>query len=287
MKLNVSAAKAFLTDQLDWYYAYHLRRVPKGHVMPLALGTVWHILMEYYARTTSKEAAKHQAQLEIYEILNEAPQDEWAEDFQQEVEMLFNLFDLYEDNITPDETLLIEEPIEMPLGVHTLVGRPDRVIRYQDKFWHVQNRTLSDRTNIPIYLAAAERDLHELAYAALICHKYGVETTEYGGTLMNIVRKVSRKKLVEAPNAAFVQEFIPISPVQVREGLLDLEQIVCDMAAILDGTRRAVSNRDTDKGRFGNRISPYFTVKMGRISIDDDAHFKTVKDRYEPEVTAE
>jgi len=257
--------------------------------MPLALGTVWHILMEYYARTKSKDEAKRQAQMEINEILvetNDIPQD-WVNEFQNEVEMLFNLFDLYEDRFSPDETLLIEEPIEMPLGVHTLVGRPDRVIRYQGKLWHVQNRTLSDRTNIPIYLAGAERDLHELAYAAMICHKYGVETAQYGGTLMNIVRKVSKKKLAEAPDAAFVKEFIPIQVDQIQDGIGDLEQIACDMAAIIAGGRRPISNRDQDKGRFGNKLSAYFLVKMGRISIDDDTHFKTVKDRYEPEVAAE
>jgi hypothetical protein len=286
MKLNVSAAKAFLTDQMDWYYAYHLRRVPRGPVMPLALGTVWHVLMENYFSTGSKEEAKIIAQLKITEVMAEERGD-WAHEFQLEAEHLFHLFDFYEDRYAPEETLAIESAIEAPLGTHILVGRPDTVIRWRGKLWHRQNRTLSDRTLIPLYLQTAERDLHEVAYAGLIAHRYGIPLSEYGGTLMNIVRKVSKKKLMENPDAAFVQEFIPITPQSVLEALGDLEQIATDMEAIIQGSRRAVSNREQDRGRFGNRLSPYFEVKMGRASIQDNWFFRTVPDRYEQEAPSE
>jgi hypothetical protein len=157
------------------------------------------------------------------------------------------------------------------------------VVRYQGKLWHVQNRTLSDRTVMPVYLAAAERDLHELAYAYLIQRHFQIHADQYGGTLMNIVRKVSKKKLAEDPDAAFIQEFIPIEQHQVARAIEDIIRVADDMVAIIEGRRDPIENRDTDKGRFGNRLSPYFEVKRGHQVISDERLFKTSVSRYDSE----
>lgn len=269
MKVNVSAVKTFLYDQLDWYFAYHLKRVPIRREPALELGTAWHQLMEEFAR--SGDRAKAKAGVEPFE----------------EAEYLLDLFDHYNERFQFDETLLIEAPLETQLlgGPHTLVGRPDRVVRYQSKLWHVQNRTLSDRAVMPVYLAAAERDLHELAYAYLIQRHFKLHPDQYGGTLMNIARKVSRKKLVEDPDAAFVQEFIPIDSAQVAEAIEDIIQVADDMEAIISGRRRAVQNRDSDRGRFGNRLSPYFEVRRGRQTLYEESSFKTTESRYDTDPT--
>lgn len=290
MKINVSQVKTFLNDQLDWYYVYHLRRVPRRPEPALTLGTVWHAMLEELAKGASRddakkagmdsvEAAVQQMQLEVHST----PQD--VEDLLDDSEHLFNLFDHYEERYEFEQTLLVEDALEMPLpsSPHILLGRPDRVVRYQGKLWHVQNRTLSDRTVMHVYLAAAERDLHELSYAALIQNRFNIPWEEYGGTLMNICRKVSKKKLAEDPNAAFVQEFIPIERNQVDDALADIAQVADDMAAIIQGRRRAVQNRDCDKGRFGNRLSAYFPVRSGRSHIYDDHLYRTATSRYDDE----
>jgi hypothetical protein len=293
MKLNVSAAKAFLSDQMDWYYAYVLKRIPNRRESALDLGTIWHVLLEQLHKTGSREKAKELARAEVEAICLAVPpeQNDWTGEFHRDAEHLMDIFDAYEERVAFDKTLMIEEALEMtlPNSVHVLVGRPDRVVEHNGKFWHVQNRTLSDRTVMPVYLAAAERDLHELAYAAMIAKHFNTGLAQYGGTFMNIARKVSKKKLAEDPQAAFVQEFIPIDPRQVETALFDLVQIADDMQEIMDGVRSPVQNRDTDKGRFGNRLSNYFEVKMGRASIHDDTLFKHAESRYdrEPATVAE
>lgn len=284
MKVNVSAVKTFLYDQLDWYYAYVLKRVPRQVSPALQMGTLWHGLLEELAKTSSREAAKEWAFKEIAKdgtLLDV--------EFQEQAEHMLNLFDAYRERYEFEETLLIEAPLETQLlgGPHILVGRPDRVVRYQGKLWHVQNRTLSDRTVMPVYLAAAERDLHELAYAYLIQRHYALHPDKYGGTLMNICRKVSKKKLAEDPESAFVQEFIPIAQEQVAEAIEDIIQIADDMQAIVDNRRRAVQSRDTDKGRFGNRLSPYFDVRIGRTTLYDDVSFTAAESRYDTEAAVD
>lgn len=283
MKINVSAVKTFLYDQLDWFYQYHLRRVPRRHEPALELGSLWHILLEEFTKTGSREEAKNAGQLAVGEATKKIDSPLVISEFEHAAEGLFNLFDAYKERYEFDETLLIESPLETQLlgGPHTLVGRPDRVVRYQGKLWHVQNRTLSDRTVMPVYLAAAERDLHELAYAFLIQRHFKLHQDAYGGTLMNIVRKVSKKKLAEDPDAAFVQEFIPIAPEQVAEAIEDIIQVADDMESIISGRRRAVQNRESDKGRFGNRLSPYFEVRRGRATLYEDSLFEGATSRYD------
>lgn len=299
MRVNVSAVKTFQTCETDWYYAYHLRRVPRQPQTALLLGTLWHTMMEYLARTHDRDASKRQAVLQVAETTRDLHLDPsvsplFIDSFHKDVEHLYDLFDAYEERFTADETLLVEEALEMPLlrdGIadsgHSVFGRPDRVVRMQGRLWHVQNRTLSDRTPMAVYLAAAERDLHELAYAALICHRYSIALEEYGGTFMNICRKVSRKALAERPQDAFVQEFVPIAPQQVRRALDDII-VVCDrMTEIAEGRRVPLQNRDSDKGKFGNRLSPYFNVKLGRDRLEDDRLFMNARSRYEDDVPVE
>jgi len=267
MKVNVSAVKTFLYDQSDWYFAYVLKRVPRVTSPALQMGTLWHGLLEEFAKTG---------------VLLDM-------EYQEQAEHMLNLFDAYRERYEFDETLLIEAPLETVLlgGPHILVGRPDRVVRYQGKLWHVQNRTLSDRTVMSVYLAAAERDLHELAYAHLITRHFKLHLDQYGGTLMNICRKVSKKKLAEDPQSAFIQEFIPISASQVAEAIDDIVQVADDMVAIMEHRRRAVQNRDTDKGRFGNRLSSYFAVRIGSGNLSDEHLFQPSESRYDTEAVAE
>lgn len=287
MKVNVSAVKLFQWDQTDWYYTYILKRVPRTFAPALALGTLWHVILEDFAKTGSRESAKNAGAEAVSKAVSAHASDPFFnhDEFLSECEHMFNLFDAYKERYQFEKTLMVEAPLEAQLlgGPHILVGRPDRVVRYEGKFWHVQNRTLSDRTVMAVYLAAAERDLHELAYAYLIQKHFQLHADQYGGTLMNIARKVSKKKLAEDPDSAFVQEFIPISQGQVTEAVEDIIQVATDMEDVVNNRRRAVQHRDTDKGRFGNRLSSYFNVKRGSGTLYDDTAFQPASSRYDEE----
>lgn len=290
MRINVSAVKAFQHDQLDWYYRYHLRRVPRS--VPKAyfsVGSVWHIAM------ASPPLIRLETFLNAASDMRKAWLDFQDSDkelikFSDECDRLAALLTHYTERFTPDETLLIEQPLEYSLSTNrpqdipiTLIGRPDRVIKLHGKYWNVQHRTLSDRTPIPLYLATRERDLHELAYAALITHHFKIDRSQYGGTYMNIVRKLSTKAICERPLSAFVQELIPISWDQVNLALRDIVVTAYMMDGIINHNNAIIHNREADLGRFGNTLNPYYEARIGRISITDDAHFMTVADPYATE----
>jgi hypothetical protein len=136
----------------------------------------------------------------------------------------------------------------------------------------MQYKALSDRTSMPVYIATRARDLHELAYAWLIVGKFCIPR-EYGGTYLNVIRKISAKAIKERPDSAFVQELIPISWLQVNDAIEDIQQIADDMEDIMNGVRPLVDNREADTNRYGNVMSPYHEVLYNRASIDDNNLF--------------
>lgn len=285
MKVSVSEIKAFLTDQQEWQYAYILKRSPKRIETALEVGSFWHVLMEnFYKKSRSKPAALTAAQEWLVERLD-IPMDsndlEKYEKIQTECAKLMQLFSLHWSDPCPEsETIAVEQPIEHIVQGYALIGKPDRIIRYQDKFWHMQHRTLSDRTNIPLYLEAAQRDLHELVYAYLCVNHYNLTYDRWGGTLFNIVRKLSQKRIDESPESAFVQAFIPIDKRQIFDAIAEVRQVFTDMEGIRAGIRTPIANRDMEKGRFGNVLSPYFKVKTGELKLDNDTFFSNTIDRY-------
>ena len=277
MKLNVSAIKLFLDDQLDWYYQYVLKRVPLRSTTALDLGTLWHLLMEELAKTGSRDKAKEAARTAFESV----PRDH---DFVKDYEDLLNLFDLYQEPKF-DEILAVEEAISTPVPTtdHVVIGRPDLVVRHNGKLWHKQNRTLSVQVAIPAYLAAASRDLHELVYAKAISEHFGETLESYGGTFMDIARKgLSKKRMIEEPQSAFVQEFIPIDPKEVESAMFDIAQIASDMQEIIEGSRQPYQNRSRDRAGW-RYASDYLSVKRGQADIMDNRLFKHAESRYEKE----
>lgn len=295
MQLNVSAVKTYLRSPLEWYYAHHLRRVPRTLTVPLEVGLVWHALMEsFYSNGRFKDVALASGQ-DFYKSRRDAAVEagfdqtspDKFEKFIHDSDLIFRLFDIWTDPIPDAEIIAVETPIELPLpGMsHTLIGKPDVLIRWQRKLWHHQHRTLSDRTSMATYLDAAPRDLHELAYAWLIVHGHGsgYAPSDYGGTYFNIARKLSNRRLTAEPEAAFIRQPVPLSWSQVLSAIDDLCQIADDMQAIVAGHRRPVSNREADRDRFGHYLTPYFRVYTGAQDIYDEKLFMTAPDRYAPE----
>src|SRR6185503_12305512 len=71
VKVNISAIKTFQYDQMDWYYAYVLKRVPRRPEMALHLGTLWHTLLETYTKTADKDAAKEAARKSVADTISQ------------------------------------------------------------------------------------------------------------------------------------------------------------------------------------------------------------------------
>lgn len=290
MKLTVSEVKTFLSDQQEWWYAYVEKRVPRLKPVALASGSYYHKLMEEYFRIGSKEHAISATEGERLTAVAELGLPHGGV-LLAETDRLQMLFNLWEDKLgVARDSIAIEEAMEEALPKihyqHFLQGKPDRVVKHNDLYWHWQNRTLSTSVSISTYLMAAQRDLHELSYAFLIQRRLNIEPEQYGGTIFNITRKLSRKSIEERPEEAFVQEFVSVDPKQVQDALLDIAAVGDYMTKAVAGNQRIIQNREMDRGRFGNSLSPYFNVKIGREKLDSET-FQNATDRYAEAAHAE
>lgn len=289
MKTNISAVKQFQTCQLDWYYRYHLRRIPRAVPAPyLATGTVWHTAMAAIMRGATTD----QAYIQFHQAINHF-EDDWVhaklgdptgniDKFLSEAARLGDLLRHWSPRFEWESVQMVETPIEINLGLtkHQLIGRPDAIVRLYNKYWHVQHRTLSDRTPITPYITTRARDLHELGYAWLIMQHFGISPDEYGGSYFNIVRKLSAKAISLNPQEAFVQELVPLRFDQICMAIRDITTI-CDQMAEIAAGRDPISNREADLNRFGNVLNPYWQVRLGITDINDDYHFMDSPDPYE------
>jgi hypothetical protein len=175
------------------------------------------------------------------------------------------------------ETIAVEQVLDkqLPGSAHILYGTPDRVVRWQGQFWHVQNRTLSATTPIAPYLRAASLNMHELAYAWLIS-QHGM--TPYGGTLFNIIRKLkligAKGKALHTPEECFVQEFIPLSAARIRDCLAEITRAADQMAFYAADPPQSLCTESCILGRFGNKLCAYFDVCNGDAALSDDSMYE-------------
>jgi len=292
MRLSVSDINSFLVCEWDWWARAVVRRIPRRPAAELYVGTFWHGLLAEATKTGSKTAALASAIPRMAEMRDKIAvfgDEEEVQQFVDQAERLLSLFDHYSDFVADQETLFIETPLEAPLPYwagskadHTLLGTPDRVLRTRDgKVWNVQYKTISDRTPIAVYVASQERSLHELVYSFLIEQKLALGDGQYGGTILNVTRKLSHKAIKERPETAFIQEMIPIRPEEVKNALFDIAVWADRMDDIANGRRQPTQNRLADLNRFGNVLSPYWDARRGLVDLRDDRFFQNAEQRYD------
>lgn len=310
MDVNVSQVLAFQRCELDWFYQYvSPKRVRRGWNVPFKVGEWWHKLMEHYFHAfrgfaavngdpNPVAAAVQQATEDIISMKLEADEAGFTAqgiEFRSECQRLLQQFEgNWMLRYPPQKILRIEEPIRRQLpnaidplkdGEHFLIGIPDTVVTLFDRRWHLQHKTASDRTSMPLFIQLAQRSLHELAYAWLLEGGGGADLRDlkedYGGTYMNIVRKLSAKAISLNPQAAFVQELIPLDQKQIFSAILDISRIADRMERIKNGSTSPIDNREADSNRFGNVLSPYFDVKLGISSLRDNTLFMNFVSRYD------
>lgn len=304
MDINVSQVLAFQRCELDWYYQYVMKRVRRSWNVPLKVGEWWHYLMETYFflfrdnHPNPIHVATDLGSAEMIRMSLEADEAGFPDNRPEFISECRKLLSQFENNwrlrFVPTSILTIEEPIRRLLpdatnalkdGRHYLIGIPDTVVTAFGKRWHLQHKTASDRTNMDLFIRLAQRSLHELAYAWLL--NGGSDSrddlNDYGGTYMNIVRKLSAKALATNAGAAFVQELVPLNSREIWSAILDISRIADRMEAILSGTVSPIDNREADTNRFGNVLSPYFNVKLGIDTLRDDTLFTNFISRYDPQ----
>jgi len=280
--VSVSAVESFQRDQLDWYYEYVRGRVPRRPLAALEAGTSFHALMEAVFRGKDLSLAIVESidsviERQIGMELDGYPAE--ARDYRNTMDAIHSMAGDWKLNYPPDEVLAVEEPLTFNLGGgHRLIGRPDTIVRYQGKLWDLQHKTIGDRVPIGVYVTVMRRNLHGLAYSRLIQDSYPRDA--YGGTYLNGLRKLSRTAFQKKPEAAFVQQLIPLMPKDEVDAIQDIRAIVQQMQAIVDEKVKPIQNRKSDSGIYGNTFSPYFFVKLGEQDIADDTIFKHAVNRY-------
>lgn len=318
--LNVSAVKAYQLCPQLWHHQFVSNRV--GLIEPAALtgGKLWHRFVELVRLGEGVEPVLESLNLVAANAIADltvAGRDKVANDLRLTWDVMRQVAPHYRDQYN-GAVVAVEQAISAPIGrlydgtIVMLTGIPDAIRRVNGQLLHSQTRTLSASTPLTPYLRAAERDLHELAYAYLIGQAYPDET--YFGSELQILlkaklwsdRKCSKagtkwhaersrpdcddchysedgrvREQLRQPDDVMVHKLVPIAQEQVQLALRDIMMVATEMHAILqpDGPP-PIQNRAADLGKFGNSLCPYFGVCSGEEQLDDDTLFKSRENRY-------
>lgn len=141
-----------------------------------------------------------------------------------------------------------------------LYGTPDLVVRWNDRIWHVQHKTLGLSRPLHTYVKEIKASLHEGLYGEMLERKYG----SYAGTMLNVVRKISFTQASKDPGSGMHMEFMKISPRLRSEVLLDLQDRRDELKKAYENpTRRAYRKRKNCLGDFGNKACQAYETCHG------------------------
>lgn len=219
MRINVSELLALQKCPSYWWATYMAKKRAAGpEAAALTLGTLAH--------TRLAAAMRNEVSKSIASQITDVEQLPMAEALDERI----SYWDA-QPHPWDGAVIHVEKDLEMPLGTIdtkplVLFGRPDAVVIYQDKLWHVQHKTLGASTQIGMFARTIQRSLHERAYAALIQEHF--PHRPYGGTMLNIIRKLAPttnrngKRINRPPGEALHLEFLPIEQEQIRKSLEDM-----------------------------------------------------------------
>ena len=173
-----------------------------------------------------------------------------------------------------------EMELSVPCGPHTIVGRLDAVVEWNGSFWNLQHKTLGASVPVAVYCEQQRTDWHESVY-----HRMAERASfvPFAGTILNIVRKLSAKRIAEFPNDALIPpQYLPRSDADVDEAFQDLQQLIDDIATQGDGGRRVVKCRSSCAGPFRNSLCVYKPVCDGDDVISSE-NYMDLEPRYAPD----
>ena len=268
MKFNVSHVRAHLECPTKGRYQHVLKRGPHKRPLALEIGTLWHIGMETLLRTQNMV----EAMIEVNNSLTTAETkvvSGWR--------AIEPAFEAWPDRgwLRQWEILAVEQLVEYEITKNlTIQGTLDGLVKWEGQYWHLQHKTLSPSTPLHTYAAYMQRDWHECWYE-FACREAGY--APFGGTILNVVRKLSAKTIAADPAQALSVQYIPRPYRIVEKAMEDLASIGGDLAYDI-GTN--IQNRSMCAGRFGNSLCPYLDVCNGVAQIDDNELFTNIEDRY-------
>lgn len=156
-----------------------------------------------------------------------------------------------------EEVLMVEQELTLQRGKLLITGKPDAVVRWLGKLFHVQHKSVGRSVPMDKFVKGIAKSLHEAIYCTML-EKYGV----VAGTMLNAVRKLSRNTVSRDPGQALHLEFIPISVSFREEALQEVVQRGMEMMELekeLDSAKpRAYRNRTMCNGKYGNSTCTYY-----------------------------
>ncbi len=164
----------------------------------------------------------------------------------------------------------IEHPWEAVLATETphkvqlspsvwFQGIPDSWVVAFESLWHVSHKTIDQSKPPSVFCAQQGQTIHEAGYAMLGADIYNIP---YGGSMINVVRRLSEKRMNEDAMQALHLEFIPISAKQIaraRDDILYTAERMNDEHIL----RRRVCG-----GKFLNSKCQYYASCWEGISLD-------------------
>lgn len=268
MKISVSQIKRHIECPMKAHYEYDLLRGPRARPIALDVGSLVHTALEAKLRGRDWRVATDEYLAALPLDTDPRVDEGWL--------LLAPSIALWEKE-EDWEVVSIEEAMETPCGSHTLVGRLDSVVRWNGQYWHLQHKTLAPSVPVGTFVEQQRTDWHECVYQRMAEEK---GYRPFGGTILNILRKLSGKRLAGNPHDAIVPpQYLPRTPELVQEAISDLATIVDDIQAQRDGTRRIVKCRSACAGPYRNSLCAYKSVCDGDVEIESDA-FVDLEPRY-------
>jgi hypothetical protein len=268
MVVNISQVESFLECPRLWWWKYHLKR---GHdegrasydtdgSNALDVGKLWHRV------AAGEEALPLDAPLWMVRAY----------------ESLLAWEDAHKDVTTIGNELELRATLES----HVLVGRLDRLVSWRGKLWHFQHKTIAPSKPLGVFKRLIARSFHEVAYAYLVCNTSEIPLSNYGGTILAVVRKLSDKSL--ALQEPFSVEYLPLSGymelVKNLKTHIDAMEswippsyhpfglnITATAVALINPPRKPKGlppqNPSACGGKYGNKLCQYIDACEGRADI--------------------
>ena len=257
MLISVSDLKTHVTCPQLYDHTVRQRKARPGDAAPaLVLGTLIHKALEAKLLRKPWRASIEQHELTL------------LRDYEP-------VLDLWEPPATW-EVLGTETEVRLPLAPGIMgVGRVDGRIRWNGKVWPLQHKSLASTVPTHVFAEVQRTDWHECFYQAAIEAETGEKC---GGTILNIIRKLSAGAIARNPGAAIELHYLTRSPEIIREALADMAIRALRIqeegeGAPIEKTRSACG------GMFRNYLCSFKPVCDGLESINGSG-FITIEPRY-------
>ena len=176
------------------------------------------------------------------------------------------------------KVLQVERPLEVPVGRHRLLCRPDALIMDQHGTWLVQWKTLAKGADLGLHQERVRLSFHECGYhwAASTGGMDG-QNGAISGTILGTYKKLTKAELSAGTNP-FILTRVARDRATVVERVDALALVANRMEESIERDKH-LKNTDSCFGRFGNSLCQFYQVCHEQGSLKDPP-FVDLPDRY-------